>query len=106
MDTLFKSCGIADLIASSNGGRNRLCSATFAKRIILQSNDKFFGSFNFNDDNKLSSESSPGRIFPTGQPIPKDPWQTIEDAASELVYYISYLLICLTVLLVDYYMFF
>lgn len=97
------------MIASSNGGRNRLCSATFAKRIISQSNDQFFGSFDFNtttinsnndnsddDDAKLvhtSSNSSSESIFPSGQPVPKDPWQSIEDATSELVcilYYIYY----------------
>eukprot|EP01040_Poterioochromonas_malhamensis_P011369 gene11369-12392_t len=34
-DTLLLSCGVADVIATSYGGRNRLCSAEFTRRYLL-----------------------------------------------------------------------
>lgn len=33
---MLESCGFPDLVASSYGGRNRLCSATFVERRLLQ----------------------------------------------------------------------
>ena len=30
MDTILQSCGLADCVASSYGGRNRKCAAQFA----------------------------------------------------------------------------
>ena len=44
MGTMLMSCGVADLIATCAGGRNRLCSAAFAKRVIARSSTDFFGS--------------------------------------------------------------
>lgn len=40
METLLKSCGVADLIATGYGGRNRLCSAEFTKRCLAYIEDK------------------------------------------------------------------
>lgn len=36
MQTLLRSCGVADVVASSYGGRNRLCAREFATRRLLQ----------------------------------------------------------------------
>eukprot|EP01039_Chlorochromonas_danica_P006869 gene6867-7592_t len=40
VETLLKSCGVADLIATGYGGRNRLCSAEFTKRCLAYIEDK------------------------------------------------------------------
>jgi glycerol-3-phosphate dehydrogenase (NAD+) len=42
LSTMFKSCGVADLIATGYGGRNRLCSAEFAKRHISMVTDNLY----------------------------------------------------------------
>lgn len=35
METILQSCGVADVVATSFGGRNRLCAAEFARRRVL-----------------------------------------------------------------------
>jgi glycerol-3-phosphate dehydrogenase (NAD+) len=35
VETLLLSCGVADVVATSLGGRNRRCAAEFAKRRVL-----------------------------------------------------------------------
>jgi len=37
METMLRSCGVADLVASSYGGRNRLCAVEFTKRCLSMS---------------------------------------------------------------------
>lgn len=34
-ETLFQSCGVADVVATCYGGRNRLCSAEFTRRYLV-----------------------------------------------------------------------
>jgi glycerol-3-phosphate dehydrogenase len=36
MDTVLQSCGIADCVASSYGGRNRKCAAKFATWLLKE----------------------------------------------------------------------
>ena len=40
MDTVLHSCGIADCVASSYGGRNRKCAAKFATWLLRENESK------------------------------------------------------------------
>jgi len=101
--TMLQSCGIADLIATCSGGRNRLCSATFAKRVIADSEESFLGGRNshhrdrdssrdYTREEALLQQKLPPELclpvirssVPSGIPSAKDGWQSREDAASEL----------------------
>ena len=41
LKTVLHSCGVADTIATSMGGRNRLCAEEFAKKLLLSQAEQF-----------------------------------------------------------------
>ena len=50
MDTVLQSCGIADCVASSYGGRNRKCAAKFATWLLKENENE--------DENERSKNQS------------------------------------------------
>jgi glycerol-3-phosphate dehydrogenase len=54
MDTVLQSCGIADCVASSYGGRNRKCAAKFATWLLKENE--------IEDINKRSEDKSEMRM--------------------------------------------